>query len=185
MSTTEGILKVARMIEEGWVYAGGNYDHHIEYHYAFVRDNPKAGICPDYPDIPGACAQRKKPFIWYEQNDPCEWTTCVCNHPCKKLIFAFHPDKGYEWVGSECRKKVEIHQKMCGECGKPHTNIKKVNGIPENRCDECRALAKEKAKKKKIRRCEDCFKDISHMKKYCKQCKSCWWKSRQNESLND
>ena len=186
MSTKAGIQRVKNMVGDGWVYAGGvgqgttDFQRHEDYHEAFCRDW-KCGVCPDQPDIPGAVGKRDHPYSWHD-ND-IELTNCVCGETIKNVIFVYHPKlKEWEWLGSKCRQFVE-EEKLCGGCKKNyHRNTKKVKGMYENRCDECRALAKENKKKKKVKRCE-CGNIIKNPASWCKQCYQCY--SRQNEFLND
>ena len=159
MSTKDGVKEILAMREDGWIYAGGNFDHHTAYHDIFCRD---WGTC--MPDIPDR-------GVFYNDSDDLQefpLTNCVCGETIKRWIFIYQPNGGqWEWIGSECRKIME-NRKMCGGCKDNFHNNRK-----DNRCTECRD--KEKEKKKLI--CPKCGgkKGIQYRKCYgCRAPKTGW-----------
>jgi hypothetical protein len=137
MSTKDGIERVKKLKGQGWIFAGGNFDHHEEYCDKFCRDwktmvpDPPRGIHYNECDV--------------NQENPL--TTCLCDEIIKRWIYVFHP-KTREWdvIGSSCLKFME-KIKMCGArgCENIHNN-RRENGVIDNRCTPCRNKKKERLK---------------------------------------
>ena len=174
-----------------WVYAGGDYDHHVAYHRQFCRDW-KTMIADEPPTIsehhfhPRPTPLDLKHNEWQEKGQETSWfkpqpgndgqgevttgawTNCICKTKTLRWIFIFNiRTKQFEWIGSECRSIME-NQKICGGCKKVcHRNTKKINGEYENRCNACK---KVKATKKKC----GCGRP---KKEYFPVCPRCYYKS--------
>ena len=136
------------IINEGWTYAGGDYDEHLNYLLKILKEN----INLTQPD--------KKKF-------------CICGISIKRNAYIRNRNKTQMLViGSCCIKRFMPEGKKgrtCGICETPHRNHK------DNMCKECRDKLAPKGRtcemcgkshrNRKVNKCNEC-------KDKCSKCKT-------------
>ena len=81
--TVDGIINVNNLSKDGWIYAGGDFDSHLNYWNIFAR------------------SKRWNPLI-----KPKYKPKCVCGQELEKNCWIYNSDQNrIKFIGSECINK--------------------------------------------------------------------------------
>ena len=108
--TKEGVIKVQKLLNTGFLYAGGDFAQHKNYWPIFASSHR----------LP---ADRVPKFKG----------KCVCGEELKRNCWIYNPiTRRMKVIGSECIKKFGLEGRKCCICNSVHKNR------IVNRCNDCR-----------------------------------------------
>ena len=130
-NTKEGTIKVQKLLNNGYLYAGGDFDQHSNYWPIFA---------PSYK-LPVNRTPKFKP-------------QCVCGEELTRNCWIYNPEiNRMKVIGSECIKKFGLEGRKCCICNSVHKNriVNRCNDCRKGLCDGCGKSISEHYK-----RCYNC-----------------------------
>lgn len=108
--TQKGMIKISNLLNNEWIYAGGDSDSHLNYWYIFARSKN-----------------------WDPSDKPKFKSKCVCGQELEKNCWIYNLEQNrIKVIGSECINKFLDKRRTCSICGDEHLNR------VVNRCNDCR-----------------------------------------------
>ena len=129
-NTKEGTIEVQKLLNNGYVYAGGDFGSHINYWHIFADGLFVGNWTPKF-----------KP-------------QCVCGEELTRNCWIYNPETNrMKVIGSECIKKFGLEGRKCCICNSVHKNriVNRCNDCRKGLCDGCGKSISEHYK-----RCYNC-----------------------------